>query len=229
MKRLLLVGVLGLAVAAFAQAQETPDNSASLGATVRYVDFDRLNQAFKESPRGKALTAKYEAERLAAKGNTVKQGAITRRMFLEAEPLILAAVQEAGEAEGAPIVVDQPAVFYGGQDLTDAAIRRLTAEDKVTPRPVPPSPIGYVDLGEIYAKLKTTARGKKLEIDRKNAGGDSEKQLQLETEFVREMRGKVRQVVDIVARTRKAPMIFERQAVVYGGQDYTPEVLQILD
>jgi outer membrane protein len=149
------------------------------------------------------------------------------------------------------VVLDKRIVVFGGQDITKDVVDLLGGPaDPVPPvNTPPPSRVGWVDQSQIdalpnvraaeqtFAKFQADqqklAQGKmkdaKTDADRSKIMSDYQSAIAAEQKKdIQPIVDRTRSVVSDIARKRNLIMVVDRNNIIYGGADVTPDVTAAL-
>jgi len=199
-------GVMGLAFPGKAApaAKPTP--------TIGFVDLSTVTDQIKQTPNWKVMVTKFEDAKSRYRDEIEN---LTRIRYLDtkdrAELDNLRAKGKASDAEKARI--DQ---LMKASDQLDQEYQTLGQTEKLTDEQ-------KARLAELKKKREEGINNLQQETDKR-----AESLRKLEADVLDEMQGKVIKTVGEIAQRKDLVLVLDRQAVLYGGQDLTQDVLQKL-
>lgn len=200
-------GFVGSALPGFgADTKKKPDS------TVGYVDLGRITDQIKRTPKWQVMTSKYEDQAKKAQQEVADLTKIRYLTDAERKELeTLQAKQKPTDAEKARIEALQ-----SQSDTLDKEFQNLAGVEKPTP--------------EQDARIKALAKLRENAVNALQEAAEkrSEALRKLEGEVLEEMQGNILKAVENIADSRNLTMVIDRQAILYGGQDLTEDVLKKL-
>jgi len=199
-------GVLGLTLRGVAAPKEKKD------ATIGFVDLGQVTDQIKKTSTWQVMTKKFDDER----GKFQEEiASLTKIRYLskqEREELtLLKAKAKASDAEKAKIEE-----LEKRSDAMDKKFQELASIEK-------PTAEQSKEIQDL-AKMRETAINALQEETAKR----SESLRELESQVLEEMQKKILGYVEQVAENKNLAMVVDRQAILFGGTDLTPEVLKKL-
>lgn len=161
------------------------------------------------------------------------------------------AIASIASSRNLSVVVDKRIVIVGGQDITKNVVDLLNSPGSPVP-PVntpPPSTVGYVDQTQIdqldqfkkaqeeFVKFgddqRKTAqdklKGAKTDADRGKIYAEYQKAIDDKREqIVTPLVNQTRAAIETVAKKKGLVLVIDRNNLIFGGSDVTPDVLAVL-
>lgn len=216
MHRWKLVGSIAALAAAGFVGSALPgfgaDSKKPVDSNIGFVDLGRVTDQIKRTPIWQTMTQKYEDQAKKAQQDIADLTKIRYLTEAERKELeTLRAKPKPTDAENARINALQ-----AQSDLLDQEFQKLAGVEKPTP--------------EQDARMKALAKLRENAVNALQEAAEKRSQAlqKLEGEVLEEMQGKILKVVGDIADNRKLSMVIDRQAILYGGQDLTEDVLKKL-
>ena len=204
---LVTAGVLGSALPGMAQKDKK-----KIDTTVGFVDLGRVTDQIKKTPTWQVMTTKFEDERKKYQQEIADLTKIRYLSDVERKELeTLNAKQKPSEAEKARI-----GDLQNRSEAMDKEFQQLAGVEKPTP--------------EQDARIKALAKMRENAISslQEETEKRSQQLREMEGQVLEEMQGKILKIVEQVSESKNLTLVVDRQAVLYGGQDLTEDVLKKL-
>lgn len=177
-----------------------------------YVDLAKVTDAIKQTSSWQTMTQKFDAKK-----NTFQQeieGLTKTRYLSDAERQQLANLK----AKPKPTAGETADLLKleGRSDELDREAQTLASVEKPTQE--------QQNRIKQLADMRKTAVAKLQDEQEKR----TEELKKLETELLEGMQNQVLKYVEQVAKTKSLTMVVDRQVILYGGDDLTPDVLKKL-
>jgi len=199
-------GVVGLAFPGKAapSAKPTP--------TIGFVDLSTVTDQIKQTPNWKVMVTKFEDAK--SKYRDEIENLTKVRYLSAAERTELDNLRGKGKAnDQEKAKID---LLLKKSDQMDQEYQTLGQTEKLTDEQ-------KTRLAELKKMREDGINGLQQETDKR-----AESLRQLEAQVLDEMQGKVIKTVGEIAQRKDLALVLDRQAVLYGGQDLTQDVLQKL-
>lgn len=204
---LVAAGLLGSALPGMAQKDKKKVDSP-----VGYVDLGRITDQIKKTQRWQVMTSKFEDDRRKFQQEIADLTKIRYLSDAERKELTeLNTKQKPTDAEKARI-----SDLRDRSDNLDKEFQTLAGVEKPT--------------AEQEARIKTLAKMRENAISalQEETEKRSQQLRELEGTVLEEMQGQILKIVEQVSESKNLTLVVDRQAVLYGGQDLTEDVLKKL-
>jgi outer membrane protein len=205
---LFAAGILGSQLPSVAQGGKKKPVDSPVG----FVDLGRVTDQIKKTPTWQVETKKFEDERNRLQDEIANLTKI--RYLTDAEKVELSNLR----AKSKPTDAEKAKIgeLEGRSEKLDKDFQMLASVEK-------PTPEQDARIKEI-AKIREQAIGKLQD----EAEQRSLKLREMEGKVLEAMQDKIIQIVSDISENKNVTMVMDRQAVLYGGQDLTEDVLKKL-
>lgn len=204
---LVAAGVLGSALPGSAQkGKKAPDS------TLGYVDLSQVTDQVKQTKEWQVMVDKFETRKTQYRNELME---LSKVRFLSA-----AETEELKNLRAKPMPSDKETArtreLGTKSDQLEGEFKSLSGVEKPTP--------------DQTKRLQDLSKIRESGIDNiKNAGEERTKQLQdMEVQMLDDLQKQILGVVKQVAEGKDITLVIDRQAILYGGVDLTPDVIKKL-
>ena len=200
--------------------------------------------------RARKVRSPQDQQKLAAEFQS-KMSNKQRELFGPLFGAAQTAIASIASSRNLSVVVDKRIVIVGGQDITKNVVDLLNSPGSPVP-PVntpPPSTVGWVDQNQVdqldqfkkaqedFVKFGDEQRkaaqeklkGAKTDPDRGKIYADYQKALdQRRDQIVTPLVNQTRAAIETVAKKKGLVLVIDRNNLIFGGTDVTPDVIAIL-
>jgi Skp family chaperone for outer membrane proteins len=201
---LVMAGVLGASLPGMAQKK-----GAKVDSTIGYVDIGQVTEQIKRTSTWQVMTKKYEDEQRRFNDEIVQ---LNKTRYLSP-----AERKELDDLKAQKSVSDKDknriAELEAKSDNQDKEFQGLAGREK-------PSDTEKARIKELAKAREDANSWLQGEIDKR-----SQNLHDLESKVLEEMQGKILGIVSQISEKENLTMVVDRQAILYGGRDLTPDVL----
>lgn len=205
---LVVAGVLGAALPGSAQKKD----KSKVDSVVGFVDLAVVTEQVKATPEWQQMVKQFEGEKTKYRGELEDLNKVRYLSAPEREELrTLRAKQKSTPGEAARI-----GELEKRSDMMEAEFRTLAGVEKPTPE----------QTRRIQELQKMREEGvTSLQSETERRAGLLQK---MEADLLEKMQGKILEIVRKVAEAKGLTMVVDRQAILFGGQDITEDVVKRL-